>query len=72
MDDKLLRTDVDEVGGYAAAMTRVLEHRSLRDKLCGVRAELAELGYSGVEITQEGVQLTRDPDQDQVTANPEP
>ena len=43
MDDKLLHTDVDEVGGYAAAMTRVLQHRSLRDKLGGVMPELAEI-----------------------------
>ena len=42
------------MGGYAAAIRRVLEHPSLRDKFCGVRAELAELGFSGVEITQEG------------------
>ena len=72
MDDKLLYTDIDEMGGYAAAIRRVLEHKSLRDKFCGVRAELAELGFSGVEITQEGLQLTREPDQDQDTANPDP
>ena len=71
MDDKLLYTDIDEMGGYAAAIRRVLEHKSLRDKFCGVRAELAELGFSGVEITQEGLQLTRDPAQDQDTANPD-
>ena len=41
---------MDEVGGYAAAMTRVLEHRSLRDKLGWVMPELAELGYTGVEV----------------------
>ena len=71
VDKMLLYTDIDEMGGYAAAIRRVLEHKSLRDKFCGVRAELAELGFSGVEITQEGVQLTRDPDQDQDTANPD-
>ena len=71
VDDKLLLTDIDEMGGYAAAIRRVLEHKSLRDKFCGVRAELAELGYTGLEITQEGLQLTRDPDQDQDAANPD-
>ena len=59
MDEKLLYTDVDEVGGYSAAITRVLEHPSLRDKFRGVRAELAEMGYTGVQVTQEGIQLTR-------------
>ena len=57
-------TNIDEMGGYAAAIRRVLEHPSLRNKFLGVRAELAELGFSGVEITQEGIQLTREPDQD--------
>ena len=71
VDEKLLHTDIDEMGEYAAAIRRVLEHKSLRDKFCGVRAELAELGYTGVEITQEGIQLTREEDQDQDTANPE-
>ena len=71
VDEKLLHTDIDEMGGYAAAIRRVLEHKSLRDKFCGVRAELAELGYTGVEITQEGIQLTREEDQDQDTANPD-
>ena len=50
---------MDEVGGYRAAITRVLEHRSLRDKFWGVRAELAERGYTGVQVTQEGLQLIR-------------
>ena len=59
MDEKLRNTDVDEVGRYRAAITRVLEHRSLRDKFRGVRAELAEMGYTGVQVTQEGLQLTR-------------
>ena len=59
---------MDEVGGYAAAMTRVLEHRSLRDKLGGVMPELAELGYTGVEVTQHGILLTRDGDHDQLEA----
>ena len=71
MDDKLLYTDIDEMGGYAAAIRRVLEHRSLRDKFCGVRTELAERGFSGVEITQEGIQLTRELYQDMDTANPD-
>ena len=71
MDDKLLHTDIEEMGGYAAAIRRVLEHSSLRDKFCGVRAELAELGYTGVLVTQEGLRLTRDPDQDQDTVNPD-
>ena len=65
MADKLLHTDVDEVGGYAAAMTRVLQHRSLRDKLGGVMPELATLGYTGVKLTQHGILLTRDGDQEQ-------
>ena len=60
------------MGGYAAAIRGVLEHRSLRDKFCGVRAELAELGYTGVEVTQAGLRLTREPDQDQDVANPDP
>ena len=59
MDEKLRNTDVDKVGGYRAAITRVLEHRSLRDKFWGVRRELAEMGYTGVKVTQEGIQLTR-------------
>ena len=59
LDEKLVNTDVDEVGGYSAAITQVLEHRSLRDKFRGVRAELAEMGYTGVQVTQGGLQLTR-------------
>ena len=59
MDEKLVHTDVDEGGGYRATITRVLEHPSLRDKFRGVRAELAELGYTGVEVTQAGLRLTR-------------
>ena len=58
VDNKLLHTDIDD-SGYAAAIRGVLEHKSLRDKFCGVRAELAELGYTGVEVTQAGLGLTR-------------
>ena len=48
------------MGGYAAAMTRVLQHRSLRDKLGGMRPELAQRGYTGVKVTHQGILLTRD------------
>ena len=71
MDKILLYTNIDEMVRVCCCHKSPGAPHSLRDKFCGVRAELAELGHTGVEITQEGLQLTREPHKDQDTDNPE-
>ena len=60
LDEQLIATDPDKIG-YQAAIRRVLEHRSLRDKFNGVREELSD-EYSTIIIGEEGLEFIRRPD----------
>ena len=41
------------------AIRKVLEYKTIRDKFSSIHPDLAEMGFSGVEVTDEGFRFVR-------------
>ena len=53
VDEKLRNTDVDSVG-LGPSISLVMEHTSIRDKFLSVSGDLSRMGYSRVQVTNQG------------------
>ena len=53
VEDKLKNTDVDSVG-LGPSIRLVMEHTSIRDKFLSVSGDLSRMGYSAVQVTNQG------------------
>ena len=51
--DKLHNTDVDS-DGLGPSINLVMEHHSIRDKFLSVSGDLSRMGYSAVQVTNQG------------------
>ena len=59
MDNKLLGASPSDYGGWSGAMERVLEEKSLRETLTGIRQEFRNEGFTSIEITDDAFVSTR-------------
>ena len=53
VDDKLRNTDVDSLG-LGPSISLVMEHYTIRDKFLSVSGDLSRMGYSTVQVTNQG------------------
>ena len=53
VDNKLFLASPSDYGGWSGAMKRVLEEKSLRETLTGIRQEFRNEGFTSIEITDD-------------------
>ena len=58
VQDKLLGIDPDKIG-MGNAIRRVLSYYTIRDRFSSIHPDLADIGFSRVEVTEEGFRFIR-------------